>query len=230
MRRIRAFLLSLSLLLGGFATPALAGEQSASEQKVSAIQFWKFSTCVVARDQWLVDEILAAERSGGEYKPQMKKLAEKNRDCLPRKSKLSISGKLFLGALAGASLSRKYDGSVLPDFSSIPQIYAIGDAPDGADNRAVLKMGLNQFAECLVRQAPAKVIGLLQTEPFSPAENEAFGVMQPEMGQCLPVIDGKKLGFTRLHLRTLFSAVAYDLDSRLQTQIAASAITGGTAR
>ena len=206
MMRWLAALLMLFSANTAFAQPGSSDEA----ERLSAIEFWKYSECVVKRDRWLVEKVLATRARSDEGRALTRKLAEKNSACVSA-GQLRMSGNLLRNALAAALVRDSFEGKPKPELEAVPPLYSLADLPENAPNKRVLRVGMHQFAECVARAAPEKALALLATEPYSDGESVAFGDLQPTMGPCLPVTAGTKLGFTRLELRTLLGKVLYQL-------------------
>lgn len=202
----------LAAFLMLFSANTAFAQSGASDEaeRLSAIQFWKYSGCVVKRDRWLVEKVLATKAKSEEGRALTRKLAEKNSACVSA-GELRMSGSLLRNALAAALVRDSFEGKSMPDLAVVPPIYRIADLPADATAKKMLRMGMHQFVECVARAAPEKALALLATEPYSDGESASFDALQPTMGPCLPVTPGTKLGFTRLELRTLLGKVLYQL-------------------
>ncbi len=87
--------------------------------------------------------------------------------------------------------------SLAPEFANDP----IGLPEDYRPKRAL--------GDCVSRQAPQAVHGMLLAKPYSAAEDAAAKSLEPALGACLPT--GQTFEFSRSSLRALLGEAMYKL-------------------
>jgi len=118
----------------------------------------------------------------------------------PGATEMSIGGAAFRGALAEASLARQDLQSLAPIEPSTTEVpYWLSDK---ADQRVVEEMAI-----CVSDRDPHNSARLVQSDPGSPTEAEAFAALTPLLGPCL--IRGTTLHANRVGIRLAIADALY---------------------
>jgi len=170
--------------------------------------FWEFATCVASNGPQTSQKLLLSRDWGAEEKKEAQNLAQRNANCGTFEL-MTFSPALFRGALASAIFVKAHRGQALPDYSSVKFPVSAEEAKRLEQQAGNQQLVLLMFANCVFRNRAEPTRALLDTRPFSAAENKQWQVLDSVMGGCLTAAEGSQVRFTRVKLRALLGEAAY---------------------
>jgi hypothetical protein len=179
-----------------------------------------YARCVLVRSRRAVLRFLAAPPGSPEARRLGGRIATS--DCLSG-GMLVFQSHLFRGALFEALYMADFRGRAAADFAAAPRIaYAVDSAPASTLQAGMLT--LHEFADCVVRAAPAQARALILSDVTTREEVQAFRSLGATFNSCL--VRGAEVRFSRPVLRGLIAESLY----RLTAATAASATAAGVSR
>jgi hypothetical protein len=116
---------------------------------------------------------------------------------------------IFRGTLYESLYRADYARGRAVDIASAPQIaYVTGDPATWTQGQREW-LGLQDFADCVVRAKPAEARALVMSEVETAAEGRALASIGPALGPCL--VQGVETRFSRPILRGLIAESLYRL-------------------
>lgn len=167
-------------------------------------QFRGMAECVVDRQTGRVEYLLQNTAPGSENEQNIARSLQSAMDwCLPGFDSIGFSWNILRGGLAEALYDQNYPEGI--EAGSLPNsdwvsTWIIPRMEEGGAPQLEL---LHSAARCLVAKRPADVQALLETDSMSPAEMNAIGKLQGDLGACL--FKGMTLNTNRQSLRGLLA-------------------------
>ena len=173
-----------------------------SDADRSRYTLFAYSKCLVGRNRAGVERALAmpdfdkqtARVMAGRATPECLRFGELRMD------RVLLRGGLF-AALYSADYARS-PGGIAPselDFSS--------DVAGGSAQEITQFIAMRQYADCVVRVAPAESRAVVLAPVATSAENAAFAALGPHLGACLS--QGQSLGFSKVVLSGIIAETLY---------------------
>jgi len=193
---MRALALTLAIAVS-FAHPALAAGKPSDDLSIQAMH--NFAACVVDRTRHGAVSVLAMDFRSSEYKTAMKKIARGHDMCTRPGTQIGFGGILLAGGMAERLMATEGELVGLPAAAA-----ALTDA-----NPIEARSASEAVALCVVKAAPDKVTGLLNTQVTTSAEGQAVSALGQQLIGCVPA--GQKFELNRPGLRAILALAAYRL-------------------
>ncbi len=188
---IRLALITVALI---GAVPASAA--SRADQQYAVARLHHFARCAVDSRGPQVTQLLRADYRTKDYDKRMRREIDRSDTCL-RFGQLRFSMMLFAGAIAEILVEREPGGVAaslrMPVDPSLPPLVAHSEA--------------DVMALCTVRAAPDPSALLLASQPMSPEEAAAVGMLLPSLRTCL--VSGANAKLNPAAVRALIALAAW---------------------
>lgn len=164
----------------------------------TAVQLQAGAACLIGRNPAAADALLATAPYSSQERQQAMRLIGEIPRCQRQRQPISTSAAQLRGALAEAVYEARFTA---PQAAASP---AVRVKPLFQPERvtgsvdAAARASEYALAECAAAQHPELVIGLLQTEPSTPAAQTAFQALNPAFSGCVissaPItVDGRTI-------------------------------------
>lgn len=156
----------------------------------------QFGICAVSRFKLRVHRLIELAVDAPPYSRELLSIAQG--ECLDGGA-LKMPQPLFRGAIFEALYLSEFGRDPLPDFAAVKDSgYRQRYGAEVSDKARPL-VALEQFGECVARSKGADIRALLQTQPGSAAESDAFDSLKDSFPPCIPT--GETLTFSKAILR-----------------------------
>lgn len=186
--------------------------------KVAAETYWLYSRCVVKRKPEAVAQLLSSWVWSKEEYEAAEELAQRSgRWCLIAGDRLRFPPKYFQGTLGAAVLEAKYRDQAPPDYSSVPLQFTQSELDLYTSSKKwTAKIVMLVMAECVYRHRTDQVLKLFASKPFSDKADAQWQELNPVLGKCLPLTEGKQIRFDGISLRAYLGEAGYAVDKAFE--------------
>jgi hypothetical protein len=217
----RTALLASAIGLCCIATAALADppigsrlgdrlKANAEDEQTAARHSHELANCLVNKRRAQSERLVGQTTSDG-YKAAYKAMIGGDLECfnmfddashLTGGRSFSIPPEVLRGLLAEHLIA--HDWSRFAALPVLPRQMVYARPWFAGTNRHV---AVDEMATCVSETAPAQILALLKSEPYSDAEQAAYGALGPHLGACLRV--GAKVDANRQTLRAALADALY---------------------
>jgi hypothetical protein len=149
------------------------------------VQLQAGAACLIGRNPAAADALLATAPYSSQERQQAMRLLSELPRCLRQNQPVSTSAAQLRGALAEAVYEARFTTAQAAASPAVPvkPLFQPQRVTGGVDSATLAPE--YALAECAAAQHPELVIGLLQTEPSTPAAQTAFQALNPAFGGCV---------------------------------------------